>query len=488
MNIDGSSLISVSDVQIGANANFDDLQVDVKRRPLTSSVKLYTITIDFSTTQKLTNEPIPAITFKSAVDPENVITSLELHKTHPKVTTPLMFRKFQTFHYMIIGHSFGGPSGQAELRGNDMFMSLADVGTFVDGHARGTTLEQAGTIMHEIGHNLNLGHGGPRYLLSDPSTFLPDYWVNCKANNQGVMPYSRQLPIFLGLTDYVLDFSHGDTGAVREKRVGPNALDETKGLNDSDGTNGVAKVVWGTPGQAQTFLKGTPDGTGFDWNGDNGGVPDDGIVLADVNNFGINGCGSTAFGSFDYLDYDEWANLDFNFRNTVSGYFDGFHDSVQDINGVIVEQIETAAATSETGALPPADEFGVISGKRGSAINLKMEPLDSNGDLMRFADAFFEVSDGTSIIATGACVQEINHEHCQWNPPRGLQGTFWMTMLLIHESCVDNELAGGASQDDANATCQALAFKRLVTDPPQQFVNDDPSDLPASLKVILTKK
>ena len=69
------------------------------------------------------------------------------------------------------------------------------------GHGVGSTEEQKGTLMHELGHNLGLRHGG-----SDD--------VNCKPNYLSVMSYSFQMPIFVGLRP--ADYSQSDLPDLNE--------------------------------------------------------------------------------------------------------------------------------------------------------------------------------------------------------------------------------------------------------------------------------
>ncbi len=88
--------------------------------------------------------------------------------------------KSQVFHYIILGHYLDGSSTQttgiAEIPGNDVLITLGGWVFLV-----GNEEHHAGTVMHEIGHNLNLHHGG-----SDS--------INCKPNYLSVMSYSRQFP------------------------------------------------------------------------------------------------------------------------------------------------------------------------------------------------------------------------------------------------------------------------------------------------------
>ena len=70
--------------------------------------------------------------------------------------------KKQAFHYALFIHNLlglGATSGCAELPGNDFVVSLGGWSS-TGGHRAGSADAQAATFMHEIGHNLNLRHGG----------------------------------------------------------------------------------------------------------------------------------------------------------------------------------------------------------------------------------------------------------------------------------------------------------------------------------------
>lgn len=84
----------------------------------------------------------------------------------------------------------------------------------------GTALQQAGTLMHEVGHTLTLTHGGTYY--NDPiNPSVPTFGLNCKSNFLSVMSYLFQVR---GFPDGGIDYS-GQT---------LQPLDETR-LNESNG-------------------------------------------------------------------------------------------------------------------------------------------------------------------------------------------------------------------------------------------------------------
>jgi hypothetical protein len=115
------------------------------------------------------------------------------------------------FHYTLFAHEYSdipGSSGYAEILGDDLIVTL---GCF---HA--VTDYVANTIAHELGHNLNLYHGGADGL-------------NSKPNYNSVMNYRFQ---FTGIDtscdsqgDNVLDYSVGANIPLDE-----NNLDERNGV------------------------------------------------------------------------------------------------------------------------------------------------------------------------------------------------------------------------------------------------------------------
>jgi alpha-tubulin suppressor-like RCC1 family protein len=166
------------------------------------------------------------------------------------------------FRYVLLPHRYNtssSSSGQAELVGDDMIVSL---------YCFGTDENVAHTVMHELGHNLGLHHGGFEAL-------------NWKPNYNSVMNYRYAFP---GVDtncdpvgDGVLDFSRGTRLPLSE-----TSLDERLGVC------------------------GNPPGPGWDWTGD-GDALDVGVVR-DIN------VDQQGFGD-GYLqvltDYDDWGSLVF---------------------------------------------------------------------------------------------------------------------------------------------------------------------------------
>ncbi len=166
------------------------------------------------------------------------------------------------FHYVLLPHRYNtssNSSGQAELPGDDLIVSL---------YCANSNQNVANTIMHEVGHNLFLPHGGNNSC-------------NYKPNYNSVMNYKYQ---FAGVDNDctppgngVLDYSVGDRIDLNENN-----------LNENNGTCGA--------------------GSPFDWN--NNATIESSIAF-DINSADSNqnsACGGTLT---TLQDYDDWGGLYF---------------------------------------------------------------------------------------------------------------------------------------------------------------------------------
>ncbi|MEW5803915.1 MAG: chitobiase/beta-hexosaminidase C-terminal domain-containing protein, partial [bacterium] len=117
------------------------------------------------------------------------------------------------FHYCIFAHNlggFGGTSGMArDIPSSDLIISLGSWTNQV-----GTVNEQAGTFMHELGHNLGLRHGG-----DDHANYEPNYL--------SIMSYAFQTR---GLRFNGLD-GNFDYSRFHLPNLDENSLNEAVGLN-----------------------------------------------------------------------------------------------------------------------------------------------------------------------------------------------------------------------------------------------------------------
>ena len=211
-------------------------------------------------------------------------------------------KKF-AFRYGIFAHSLAGAgttSGCAEVPGNDFVITLGGW-TRINNHGVGTTDQQAGTFMHELGHTLGLRHGG----LDN---------ANCKPNYMSVMSYTRQFggsPIL----NRPLDYSRDELPSLFEGR-----LLELLGVGGFPGLTAFGPPVLLRP----TIV----DATGaISWNKDLDTLD---TVSRDINNLGISGCPTSPGETL--LGWNDWANLQFNFVASAD-FSDGAHASVDETLG-----------------------------------------------------------------------------------------------------------------------------------------------------------
>jgi hypothetical protein len=155
--------------------------------------------------------------------PEHVVTTLD---TNPQaacagsdyVTSQQLRAQYfgnlrPAYHYMIFAHDSttpndaslaahclndalcdakptAGASGIAEVFGDDSIISF---GSWVD-NAEAVPIELwSSAMMHELGHNLGLGHGS----LADPGNLQQEYCLNYKPNFISVMNYAYELNTLL---------------------------------------------------------------------------------------------------------------------------------------------------------------------------------------------------------------------------------------------------------------------------------------------------
>jgi hypothetical protein len=147
-------------------------------------------------------------------------------------------RRAAIYHYVIFAHDLGGGirAGTSGISRNDSSSDAAfrrgasDLVVSLGGWP-GTINQQAGTLMHELGHNLGLRHGG-----DDHQNYEPNYL--------SVMNYSFQTH---GL---VVNDSDGHLGYSRFASLPPldeRHLDETVGLNGGTALSGYGTRYYCRP-------------------------------------------------------------------------------------------------------------------------------------------------------------------------------------------------------------------------------------------------
>ncbi len=183
------------------------------------------------------------------------------------------------FHYCVFAHNLGGFGGTSGIsRGIGASDFIVSLGSWSGGV--GTTNEQAGTFMHELGHNLGLRHGG-------------DDHTNYEPNFLSIMNYSFQTRgLRINSQDGHFDYSRFALPDLNESN-----LDETVGLNGGVAINDYGTRYYCASGGDRVV--GNANGQ-IDWNCN--GNSTDTNVQTDINKDSIQG----VLGS-----YNDWANLVF---------------------------------------------------------------------------------------------------------------------------------------------------------------------------------
>ncbi len=196
------------------------------------------------------------------------------------------------FHYVIAANfqepppSGGSQNTSSGISRNDpnQFTSgtsdyIVSLGGFAGGV--GSQQQQAGTLMHELGHNLGLQHGG-----GDS--------VNYKSNYLSVMNYLFQLRgLDVGGAAGVLDYSRGALPVLNE-----GALNEANALG-LPGVGTGSRCPQASPAGSFTSQYTVNANGPLDWNCN--GAPTNGVVAADAN--GSGGIDGSLFG------FNDWPTL-----------------------------------------------------------------------------------------------------------------------------------------------------------------------------------
>lgn len=205
--------------------------------------------------------------------------------------------RLRVFHYVISGHRYASSSWTSSgisrgIVGADLIVSLQPFCAPLD--CSGTDAQQAGTLMHELGHNLGLHHGG-----DDDTNHKPTYL--------SVMNYSFQM------SGLVVDGEQGTFDYSRFPVAGtPGATDtvpplDEEALIDSDGIGAVgplvsrySTLVWQEYGACGGWAT-RPVAGEIDWRCD--GTIDDDVRSQDVNHDAYKGT---------LAPYDDWPHLAFD--------------------------------------------------------------------------------------------------------------------------------------------------------------------------------
>jgi hypothetical protein len=265
--------------------------------------------------------------------------------------------KRMAYHYGLIGHGLAGDtaSGCAEVFGNDFAVTLAAVaGSTATTHKAGDDDQVAATVMHELGHNLALRHGGGDL-------------DNCKPNYLSVMNYAFQFKKII--TSRVIDFSGHELATLNE-----SSLLENRGIDN----NITGLYPTGTKTAHGGALVKVVNAQGdISWDKDTNFAE---TVAANVNNFGTTGCPS-APGLTQLRGYNDWANLQFNFRDSLD-FAEGSHDTAFEQSEIDRTEYEELFESRNGEGSATADDDGdtVLNVDDNCRDVANPDQADTNGD------------------------------------------------------------------------------------------------------------
>lgn len=234
----------------------------------------------------------------------------------------MALQKRQIFHYLLMGSSqnldgSAGSSGYAEIDGNDILITLGNWELTTEETANYTASQnrnrlinyQAATIMHELGHNLGLEHGG-------------DEKLNYKPNYLSIMNYMYQLD---GLPkigsekegDRYYWYRYADIDEYSSSSLFKKYISRKSELENSPFTS--------------TFI--LDYSNGLSGNINEGSIDENiGLCRTGSNKIDFNGNGTNIESGYSYNlnpsegsiisvfnDYDDWSNLNLFFMREWSG-------------------------------------------------------------------------------------------------------------------------------------------------------------------------
>lgn len=289
------------------------------------------------------------------------------------------------YRYLLSAHNLTREfaAGRAEIGGNDVAITLGHrkVLEVVTGHAREThrhdTLQdtttreeflwfESVTIMHELGHNLGLRHGGNDNNIYKPNYLsVMDYGVSHRPTGKAL-----SIPGYTG-SDVVrvrpdLDYS-GETLPPLDE----NNLDESAGIGGPSGQRAVYDSEAG-----EKYI--VPTSGPVDWN--TGGTIQSSGVSTDVSNDPADSADLDEDGDDDDHEttvirgHDDWANLLYDFRGEADA--DDFTASLVPIEATFSTEDYYDAGLGSS----DADDDGVRNIADNCPLIANSDQADGNGD------------------------------------------------------------------------------------------------------------
>ncbi|MGQ0709107.1 MAG: lamin tail domain-containing protein [Rhodoferax sp.] len=217
-------------------------------------------------------------------------------------------RRVSIFHYAIFGttqneQGTSGSSGIAEIGGNDFLVTLGGWGLKRTSQANTNRLVnfQAGTFMHELGHNLNLLHGG-----FENANFKPNYFSvmnylyqldGLSSSASGIGPFERWKCEFFPSECFLTESASTSDSIV---------------LGYSDGTS--ADMNEYALQESANIGRGADIGVYADWDRSN--TLTGSVYALDINDIKGNKSLSSAL-----KDHNDWTNMLLAFGRSPSGAF-----------------------------------------------------------------------------------------------------------------------------------------------------------------------
>jgi len=370
-------------------------------------------------------------------------------------------QKHYVFHYGQWITYYGGTctssglsSGLAELLGNDFIVSLGCGfgGSDPSGGSAGTVDEQAGTFMHELGHNLNLAHGGAATLAIGSA----NYNMNCKPNYLSVMSYPRQMPnAVFDTASWEAGFNYAGTGTLTAldyaRSTIADGISESTASETTNFASSDAKQYWvlyGTPTKVPAVRKVSIPSAGatIDWDGSGTKA---GTASVDLNILSptVAGCGPianpSAFPNSPDLpqtlkSYSDWDKINLVFvpdgdtqdgvTQRVSQPF--INKNTQELKPVFLQSIQDVALQIQF--VPPPNPDGTSKFNTGSTVPLKFNLKDKNGISIPNAVVTLVAEKGsTTIVGSTPFVYSTGQYKYGWNTPSGASAVGEWTLKYI---------------------------------------------------------
>ena len=294
----------------------------------------------------------------------------------------------------------GLSSGVGEVLGNDFVISLGCGWGPFDTSARSID-QQAGTFMHELGHNLGLHHGGPATAKVSTRT-VADYKMNCKPNYYSVMNYARQMPWDLAGTTGSIDstdlanwegqrLASGDLNYRQDATKFSTMLDYSGTTAPQQNEGGLNEAAGLAPLDGQKYhviyLKTNLGKATVDTAKSNTDFNGDALIVTkpgDINNVGSNVVGCGPLSPEVENSYNDWIEINLVFLpdgDSVDGVTKQISDPYTGTIEVGPSYGKTIAAKAhavDIQFIPPPSTDGSTSFKSGNTVPLKFRLQDQN--------------------------------------------------------------------------------------------------------------